>query len=121
MKKGFTLMEVLAVVIILGIVALITFPVVKNIVNDNRRKTFESSVRAMIRSTEMYIAANPTLSDTTFPFNTTDFKMEKNKMKRGSIIYNESTGVISVDGLSDGNFCANGTKKDLDIEEGDRC
>ena len=75
----------------------------------------------MIRSAEMYVAANPTVSDTTFPYNTTDFKMEKNKMITGSLIYTESTGTISVDGISDGIFCAKGTKKDLQIYEGERC
>ena len=119
MKKGFTIIEVLAVVIILGIIAAITFPVVKNIVNENRKKTFDSSVRGIIHSTELYVSANPTLSTTEFPYNTTDFKMEKNKMTGGTIKYDESTGTISVIDLTDGIFCANGDKINLEIEEGD--
>ena len=41
MKKGFTLVELLAVIIILGAIFAITFPLVKK----NRRKSFQSSKR----------------------------------------------------------------------------
>ena len=118
MKKGFTIIEVLAVVIILGIIAAITFPIVKNIVNENRKKTFESSVRGMLHSAELYISANPASEDVSFPYNTTSIKMEKNKMTSGSILYTESTGIISVVDMTDGVFCANGDKINLEIEEG---
>ena len=118
MKKGFTLMEVLVVVIMLGVIASITFPIVKNIVNENRRKTFEASVRGIIRSTDLYISSTSVGSDKSFPYNTTEFIMEKNSMTGGSIEYNYSTGKISVVNLTDGNFCANGTKNNLTIEEG---
>ena len=117
MKKGFTILEVLAVVIILGIIAAITFPIVKNVVNENRKKTFESSVRGMIRSAELYVSANPTLGDTTFPYNTTAFKMEKNSMTGGTIIYTETTGKISVEKITDGILCATGDKTELKIKE----
>lgn len=43
-KYGFTLIELMAVIIILGVIALIAIPVVGNIVESARRKTFEESV-----------------------------------------------------------------------------
>ena len=118
MKKGFTLMEVMVVIILLAAVSLITFPVIRNIVNENRRKTFESSVRGILRSADIYVTSNPPGSNVSFPYNTTTFKMEKNNMTGGTINYTYQTGKLSVTNLTDGNFCANGTKNNLTIEEG---
>ncbi len=49
-KKGFTLVELLAVIIILGVIALITTPIIMNSVNDARRKAFENSIYGLIRA-----------------------------------------------------------------------
>jgi len=48
-KKGFTLIEILAVLVVLSIVILITMPVVNNIVNDSRKNTFRISLESLIK------------------------------------------------------------------------
>ena len=50
MKKGFTLIELIAVIIILGIIALIAIPTVGNVINESRQ-------RAAIVTANNYIAA----------------------------------------------------------------
>ena len=50
MKKGFTLVELLAVIVILAIIALIATPIVLSIVNDTKRS-------ATIQSAEFYLDA----------------------------------------------------------------
>ena len=50
MKKGFTLVELLAVIVILAIIALIATPVVINIINDSGKSS-------KLRSAEMYLDA----------------------------------------------------------------
>lgn len=117
MKKGFTLMEVLVVVIVLGVIASVTFPVVKDIIEKNRVKTVRESLEGVIRSTQLYISANAISEDFTEPYNTTEIKMEKNKFKSGNIIYND--GEISLENFSDGDYCANGTKNNLQIIKGE--
>ena len=57
-KKGFTLVEVLAVVIVLGVISVIIYPVLNGILEDNRKKAFEQSLNGIARSAEMYKAAN---------------------------------------------------------------
>ena len=41
-KKGFTLIEILAVIIILGIVAIIAIPAVSSYITDSRNKTYKA-------------------------------------------------------------------------------
>ena len=116
MKKGFTLMEILVVVIVLGVVSLITFPVVRNIIDKNRKSTFEEAVEGMIRSTQLYISNNGISEDFEEPYNTEKIKMEKNYMNSGTIVY--ENGEIKVENLTDGNYCANGSKKNMQITKG---
>lgn len=47
MKKGFTLIEVLAVIVILGLIALITTPIIFNVVDNSRMNAFTRSVEEM--------------------------------------------------------------------------
>lgn len=52
MKKGFTLVEVLAVIAILAIIALITVPTVGKTITKQRKKTFEVNVTSLIKVIE---------------------------------------------------------------------
>ena len=120
-KKGFTLMEILVVVIILAVISLITFPAVKSIILKNKEKTFKEAIEGVIRSTELYISANavsefPSSQNYKKPYNTTEIKMEKNNFTGGNIEY--KNGVIRVINMTDGDFCANGTKEELQITKG---
>ena len=44
MKKGFTLMELLAVIVILAIISLIAVPIVVNIINDAKKESLQRSI-----------------------------------------------------------------------------
>lgn len=46
-KKGFTLIEVLAVIVILAVIALITTPIIFNVVDESRMNSFTRSVEEM--------------------------------------------------------------------------
>lgn len=51
-KKGFTLIEVLAVIVILSVIALIVFPEVNKIIKDSRQKSFNTQVDNLITATK---------------------------------------------------------------------
>ena len=46
-KKGFTLIEILAVITILAVIALITTPIIFGVIEDSRMNTFTRSVEEM--------------------------------------------------------------------------
>ena len=52
MKKGFSLIELLAVILILGIIALIAIPTVSNILKEARGGAFKATVEQVVKSVE---------------------------------------------------------------------
>ncbi len=50
MKKGFTLVELLAVIAILGIIVLITIPIIRDTINTQRFNQFKLSVEGLINA-----------------------------------------------------------------------
>ncbi len=53
-RRGFTLIEVLAVLVVLGVISLIAVPITLNLINESRINSFKSSTDGMIKSIEMY-------------------------------------------------------------------
>ena len=56
MKKGFTLVELLAVVIILGILAVVIVPKIQQTIKDSKKNTYEASAHAIDREVEVFYA-----------------------------------------------------------------
>lgn len=52
-QKGFTLLELLAVIVILAVVALITVPLIMNTIEDAKEGAYEESVRGAIATASM--------------------------------------------------------------------
>src|SRR5574344_66544 len=126
-NKGFTLVELLAVILIIAIISLILIPFINNIMDDAGKSAYKSSVIGMIDSASNYIGKyvvdnlNNNLSSTIFMCNgtnctngytTLDFSGEV--PISGSIIVNGEDD-ISVKYLSNGKYCAIGKKDSLRI------
>ncbi len=58
MKKGFTLVELLAVIVILGIVLMATIPIVSNLINDASQKAFNTNSELLSKAAESYYVEN---------------------------------------------------------------
>ena len=52
-KNAFTLIELLAVIVILAIIALIATPIILGIINDSKKSAEEASVKNYIRAVEI--------------------------------------------------------------------
>ncbi len=61
MKKAFTLVELMAVIIILALVGAILVPVVNNVINNNKQNLYEAQIKEIETATEKYALYN--LSD----------------------------------------------------------
>ncbi len=53
-KRAFTLIELLAIIIILAIILLIVMPIVLNVIGESRKKAFESSAYGLTKTAENY-------------------------------------------------------------------
>ena len=62
-KKGFTLVELLAVIIIISIIALIVFPVVTKQIKGSKDDLYKVQVENIIKAAKDYILDNPELLD----------------------------------------------------------
>jgi len=108
-EKGFTLVEIMAVIIILGVVSLIAIPQVNKIIKEARMSVFEDSVYGVIRAGELYYHDRQVLDldlvDTTFVFpEATGLDISGKKPSNGKMIIT-SDGDIKL-AVSNGRYCA---------------
>lgn len=59
MKKGFTLVELLGVVVLLGIIATIVVTIVDKNLKENRKDAYNIQINSIIENTKNYFADNP--------------------------------------------------------------
>ena len=58
-KKAFTLVELLGVIVILGIIGMITTPIIQNIIETNNTKACNEQIESFEKAAKNYIASNP--------------------------------------------------------------
>jgi len=58
MKKAFTLVELLAVIILLGLIGLIIYPTVNGVINANKQKLHDKQIEELIRRANTYSTEN---------------------------------------------------------------
>ena len=117
MRRGFTLIEVLAVIVVLGIIALITIPNVLRIVNNSRKDSAVASAKQYIESVKASIIQQigskkfkATSCDVTEEGNlecddenTYEIYAENKKPTEGKIFFNNKT-VVNVLNLKYGKY-----------------
>ena len=58
MKKGFTLIEIIAIIILLSVIALITYPIINNLINDSKDELHEKQISELNRLTQVWVTKN---------------------------------------------------------------
>lgn len=58
MRRGFTLIEILAVVVIIGVLVAIAIPIVNNILSDVRLKAYRTNLISLLNAGEAYVFAD---------------------------------------------------------------
>ena len=128
-NKGFTLIELLGGIVILSIIALITIPVISNVINKARLQTLKNSAYGMLDATNLYYAqVEPTknlrfdIEDNTMTSSdTTKMISYKGTIKSGSIILNKN-GKVTIC-LTDGknSVYKNYTESEVKLVEKQTC
>ena len=58
MKKGFTLIEMLAVIVILAIISLIIFPEVNKVIKNSKQKSYNTQIQNLVDATKKLVVDN---------------------------------------------------------------
>src|SRR5574344_581253 len=128
MKKGFTLIELMATIVILAMLALILVPTIQNIISSAKKSAFKSSVYGVMDSASNYIGSQimTNLGDvmpTEFTCNGTSCSDSKYSLEfngaipTGGTITVNSEEDIYVTFLTDGHYCASGSKENLRVAD----
>lgn len=106
-KKAFTLIELLAVLIILAVIALIAFPLIGNVIHESERKAFERSVDGIRHAAEIDYQNDTYRGDREYYYRNGSLTLtsvngqaKQEDVKLEGIIKN-GTGIITID--ADGN------------------
>ena len=129
-KKGFTLIETMAVLIILAILAMILIPMVNDIITSSRKKAFKETVNNLLESSSIYEAGYLMNNgqELSYPViitcngeacadelgNAIDFK---GPVPISGRIILESSELMRADLISNGMFCGSGTKGNVEVHE----
>ena len=120
-NKGFTLIEIIAVILVLGIVTSIGIFSMGKIKEDYEKETYLESVKNVLTSAENYYLSN---IETPFPSEgilVSDSRIELTKKDihtSGNIMYDETLGKLKVVNITNGKFCVNGVIDNLVIIKG---
>ena len=119
-NKGFTLVELLGVIILLGVIAVIITPNILKLEKKSEKELFEDSVNASIRGAQIYYANNDFIN---YPTNGIAANSEELNVKNNEDLTSGSIKLVNdeyfyADNVSNGKYCANGVRNDLSIDEG---
>ncbi len=128
-KRGFTLIEILAVIVILAVLAVITIPIVMGIIEDTRKNRFLEDVKSIISAIEQYNSENDMKAIGSYVVKQKDveYKGDENVSNKkvsfkgnfdgaGAAFLNKS-GLIRLE-IENDKWCVHGTNKDYRIEKG---
>ena len=115
-SKGFTLIELISVIILMGVIALITVPIIKDTIESAREKNFKNSALGLIEAANEYYLNSKLTGDY---FEEIEFKVNNGKMISGdkelsfngkvpvgnSYVKIKSNGDVAIN-ITDGEFYA---------------
>ena len=115
-KKGFTLVELLAVIVVLAIIAMIAIPQVLNVIEKSRKGSFKDSAIGLMDSAKMYYAP---YAGTEVEFNlgyeeTLNLFNFKGTKPNGGLLYISEEGLIAIK-MYNNKYCAYKKITDADV------
>ena len=105
MKKGFTLVELLGVIILIGIVILIAVPIMNNSSDRSELSAFKTSVNNVITELERYVVEDRDLEknvEIDIPYGS--LELSNDSVYGGTFII-DSNGNVKVNDITNGKYC----------------
>ena len=87
-KNGFTLVELVAILVIIGVLAMVSVPIVLHYLNDGKKNAFADSVDGIVRAVELDSAKK-------------DFTKITYQVERGDVINLKTKEVLKLEGGSE--------------------
>ena len=100
MKKGFTLVELLSVIVILGILASIAIPTINTAINSSRNKAYNEQINTIQNAARTYMSKN----SLKLP------NQEENAKCTISVTTLQKEGLLSVDDIANPKYKKNSSK-----------
>jgi type IV pilus assembly protein PilA len=98
-QRGLTLVELLAVIVIFGIIAAIAVPSIGNIIQNSREDALEAEALQILNAANLYIASNPDVTDLTLDAtDLNDFIEEVNLNSGWTVDISDDTPTLTGDG-----------------------
>lgn len=121
-KKGFTLVELLVVITLLGVLGLITVPIINDVIKNSRKKAFRETVINIVEVAKIYNAENdyfaiPDGESIDMLSNKLEYD-NKTEIKRGTIYLEDGEYYVEAYGEY---YCALGNVENLEIYDVDDC
>ena len=118
-NKGYTLIEILLITLVLIIIFLLAIPIVLKIIDSSNLGGFKSSVSNVFDAVDLYVANNKFVDISVSGIqieNNSSLKIKNNNFDKGLMIRN-SEGKLELLYLVEGDFCAKGTKENLRVSD----
>ena len=121
-KKGFTLVELLVVITLVGVLGLITVPIINDVIKNSRKKAFRETVINIVEVAKIYNAENdyfaiPDGESIDMLSNKLEYD-NKTEIKRGTIYLMDGEYYVEAYGEY---YCALGNVENLEIYDVDDC
>ena len=117
-KKGFTLTELLAVIVILTLIGLIAIPIILNLVYSAKKQAFRESVISAFGQLNYYLTENNLAEIPEEGVDVLNIGLKENSFKYGVFNLTEE-GKVEVINITNGEFCAVGERDKLAVFKGE--
>ena len=119
LKNGFTLVELLAVIVILAIILVIAVPKVMSVIEDSKKATLESTAKMIASSAEKQKVQNTVLGNTNEITCDSVAKINKGDYASCDIEFDNNTAKVTIEGSGkfEGLWVCGGTKTSAEASE----